>query len=56
MVDIYDDATGQWSTATLAEARCSLAATTLGTQALFAGGCTVGNGKSDLVDLYDDGR
>ncbi len=38
VVDIYDASTGQWSTATLSQARDGLAATTVGTEAIFAGG------------------
>ena len=48
-VDIYDDASGTWSTATLSVGRTSLAATTVGTKALFAGGYW-----ATVVDVYDD--
>ena len=39
-VDIYDSATNSWSTASLSQARGALAATTVGTKAIFAGGCS----------------
>ena len=41
-VDIFDSTTGEWTTAVLSLARSDLAATSVGTLALFAGG-------------YDDG-
>jgi hypothetical protein len=47
-VDLYDDSTGLWSTATLSEPRLWLAATTLDGRAFFCGGST-----SDRVDIYD---
>ncbi len=37
-VDVYNSATGEWSTARLSFARESLAATTVGNVAIFAGG------------------
>ena len=46
VVDIYDDDTGLWSTTVLPSAFVDLAATTLGSKALFAG-------YKDLVDIYD---
>ena len=36
--DIYDGATGAWTTAQLSVARSQLAATSVGTKAIFAGG------------------
>jgi hypothetical protein len=55
-VDIYDTGTGQWSTATLSVARDFLAATTVGTKAIFAGGddsnSAYGN-PTNAVDIYD---
>ena len=39
-VDLYNSATGTWSTAQLSVARFSLAAAYVGTVALFAGGKT----------------
>ena len=39
-VDVYNSATGAWSTAQLSVARVSLAATSLGNVAMFAGGQT----------------
>ncbi len=54
-VDIYNDSTGGWSTATLTEARWNLAATAVGTKALFAGGVSDwGTPLLDVVDVYDD--
>jgi hypothetical protein len=38
VVDLYDSGTGRWSTAQLSQARWSLAATSVGTVAMFAGG------------------
>ena len=60
-VDIYDASlgpptdAGTWSTATLSQARYFLAATTVGTKAIFAGGCVAGacSGPSAVVDIYD---
>ena len=43
VVDIYNGATGAWSTAQLSVARGSLAAASVGNVALFAGG---GNGSA----------
>ncbi len=39
-VDLYDSGTGRWSTAQLSQARTNLAATSVGTVAIFAGGYT----------------
>ena len=67
-VDIYNASTGQWSTTSLSEARGYVAATTVGGDAIFAGGEThmndvVINGNylpgtgsyaaSDVVDIYN---
>jgi hypothetical protein len=41
-VDLYDRQTGQWSTALLSVSRFSLAATSVGNVAIFAGGITGG--------------
>ena len=38
VVDLYDSGTGLWSTAQLSQGRGSLAATSVGTVAMFAGG------------------
>ncbi len=38
VVDLYDSGTGRWSTAQLSQARSGLAATSVGTVAIFAGG------------------
>jgi hypothetical protein len=64
VVDIYDASKGApsnpaaWSTATLSQARFNLAATTVGSKAIFAGGATGGISSpnaiaSDVVDIYD---
>jgi hypothetical protein len=42
VVDVYNGATGAWSTAQLSEARWDLAAASVGNVALFAGGTTDG--------------
>ena len=42
-VDLYNSATGTWSTAQLSVARYSLVATSVGNVAIFAGGNTGGN-------------
>jgi hypothetical protein len=51
-VDIYDASTGNWSTASLSQARNYLTATTVGTKAIFAGG-QGDSGLSDVADIYD---
>ena len=38
VVDLYDSGTGRWSTAQLSQARSYLSATSVGTEAIFAGG------------------
>ncbi len=53
VVDLYDSGTGRWWTAQLSQARSGLAATSVGTVAIFAGG--LGKGFSNVVDLYDSG-
>jgi hypothetical protein len=54
VVDIYDSATGQWSTAHLSQARTGLVSAVVGGQVLFAGGGIGPDGAqaSDVVDLY----
>jgi hypothetical protein len=44
-VDLYNSATGTWSTAQLSVARFELAATTVGNTAMFAGGWTQNQGR-----------
>jgi hypothetical protein len=39
VVDLYDSGTGRWSTAQLSQARLFFSATSVGTVAIFAGGC-----------------
>ena len=41
-VDLYNSATGAWSTARLSVARAYLAAASVGNVAIFAGGWTAG--------------
>jgi hypothetical protein len=50
-VDIYNDSTGQWSTALLSQPRVVglQSATTVGTRAYFAGGTPA----SSVIDIYD---
>ncbi len=52
VIDIYDAETGLWSTDKLSEARCSLAATTVGDSAMFAGGDFLDGTFTDVVDIY----
>jgi len=52
VVDIYDAETDTWSVASLSQPRSSLAATTVGNLAIFAGGRLLGQ-NSDVVDIYD---
>lgn len=51
-VDVFNSVTGQWSTATLSQGRCELAATSIGHYALFAGGNVAGS-MSSTVDIFD---
>ncbi len=53
-VDIYDNATGHWSAATLSLARSKIAAASVGTKAIFAGGRGLGLDEASAVDIYDD--
>jgi hypothetical protein len=54
VVDIYDDRTGQWSTAKLSAGRAVGAALAVGTKALFIGqGLPTDEFLVDLVDIYD---
>jgi hypothetical protein len=50
VVDVYNGATGVWTTAQLSVARSNLAATSVGNVALFAGGSPAG------ALLYKEGR
>lgn len=55
-VDIYDEISGQWSVEALSQARWQLAATGVGSKALFAGGTLLpaaANSLSNRVDVYD---
>jgi hypothetical protein len=58
VVDEFDSRTRSGSTATLSQTRCSLAATTVGQKAIFAGGTFDGLGNpsrqaSAVVDVHD---
>jgi len=52
-VDIYDASLGTWDTASLSEARCILAATTLGNIGIFGGGNDLSLSYCAVVDIYD---
>ncbi len=55
-VDIYDDATGTWSTALLSVKREQIAVAIVGSKVLFAGGLNnsgTGGQYSNRVDIYD---
>jgi hypothetical protein len=52
-VDIYDFSTGQWAAGQLSQARKSVAAASVGSLAIFAGGATGYGAVSDMVDVYD---
>jgi hypothetical protein len=51
-VDLYNGASGTWSTAQLSVARSSLAATSVGNVAIFAGGST---GNCSSLTLFVEG-
>ena len=54
-VDIYNSATGAWATALLSVARSVLAATSVGSLAIFAGGSGArvdGSEAKNVVDIY----
>ncbi len=51
-VDIYDEGSGMWSTASLSKARNFLTAVASGTKIFFAGGYD-GTNYSNVVDIYD---
>jgi hypothetical protein len=52
-VDIYNAATGQWSSAQLSKPRTVLASTAVGNVALFAGGEGADYQSSSTVDIYN---
>jgi len=51
VVDVYDQATGEWSTAALSVPRYGMGSATVGGRVLFAGG--VSTQPVDAVDIYD---
>ena len=52
VVDIYDVSTGDWSVATLSEARSNLSAVSVLDRALFAGGDIGSFTESDRIDVF----
>lgn len=52
-VDIYDDATGLWSTALLSVKRELIAVAVVGSKVLFAGGRLPNGVYSNRIDIYD---
>ncbi|MEO8147795.1 MAG: T9SS type A sorting domain-containing protein [Bacteroidia bacterium] len=52
-VDIYNNATGTWSTALLSSKRGQIAVGVVGTKILFAGGLNSNGYYSKVVDIYD---
>nr|MBK9650190.1 T9SS type A sorting domain-containing protein [Bacteroidota bacterium] len=52
-VDIYDDATGIWSTALISVKREQIAVAVAGNKVLFAGGITPSGLYSNRIDIYD---
>lgn len=52
-VDLYDVSSQTWSQATLSVPRMTIAATSVGDLAIFAGGALTGGNASDAVDIYD---
>jgi len=56
VVDVYDQASGTWSTTTpLTVARAQLAGAAVGPYVLFAGGTTGASTSSDRIDFLDTG-
>jgi hypothetical protein len=51
--DVFDSATGKWSTAELSVARSGASAVSVGTLAIFAGGATYNWGRSNATDVFD---
>jgi hypothetical protein len=52
-IDIYDAATGQWSTATLSRPRDHVVATAVGSTVILAGGLGPNQRPSTAVDIFD---
>lgn len=52
-VDIYDNATGTWSTALLSTSRELITAAVVGNKVLFAGGRNANGTYSKVIDIYD---
>lgn len=52
-VDIYDDATGIWTSTTLSVKREQITAAVVGNKVLFAGGLGVNGIYSNRIDIYD---
>jgi hypothetical protein len=53
VVDIYNGATGQWSTAALSQARGAATAVVVNGKVIFAGGLKADGTPSDVVDIFD---
>ncbi len=54
VIDVYNDSTGTWSTATLSAARQDIAVAVVGSKIIFAGGINMGSGLiSKKADIYD---
>jgi hypothetical protein len=52
-VDIYNNTTNTWSTASLSEGRNGISATSTGNKIYFAGGYKFPNYISKIIDIYD---
>lgn len=52
-IDVYDDSTGLWSTASLTEKRFGMGAAVVGTRAYFGGGSGGGGVATGIVEIYD---
>jgi len=55
-VDIFNSTTGQWSTGCLSQARCGVAAASVSSYAIFAGGEVLDpsfQGMSNVVDIFN---
>lgn len=53
VVDIYDNRSGAWATASLSQARNALSGVSLGDIAMFAGGTSAHDVDSRVVDIYN---
>ncbi len=53
VVDIFNYATGTWSTSQLSVPRMLFAASTVGKYPLFGGGCNYDSTALDIVNIFD---